>query len=53
VLEGYTTEELNSDARVLWAKGLNAKDIDKEMFPAHGGKCLSHTAVQPWWHAFL
>jgi hypothetical protein len=25
----------------LWAKGLNAKDIHKEMFPVYGGKCLS------------
>jgi hypothetical protein len=24
---------------VLWAKGLNAKDIHKEMFPVYGGKC--------------
>jgi hypothetical protein len=34
----------------LWAKGLNAKDIDKEMFPVDGGKCLSrqtvHTCVE-------
>jgi hypothetical protein len=25
----------------LWAKGLNTKDIHKEMFPVYGGKCLS------------
>jgi hypothetical protein len=25
----------------LWAKGLNAKDIHKEMLPVYGGKCLS------------
>jgi hypothetical protein len=30
---------------LLWAKGLNAKDINKEMFPAYGGKCLSHEMV--------
>jgi hypothetical protein len=34
----------------LWAKGLNAKDIHKEMFPVYGGKCLSckafHNYVQ-------
>jgi hypothetical protein len=29
----------------LWAKGLNAKDIHKEMFPAYVGKCLSRKAV--------
>jgi hypothetical protein len=32
----------------LWAKGLNAKDINKEMFPVYGGKCLSHKAVHNW-----
>jgi hypothetical protein len=29
----------------LWTKGLNAKDIHKEMFPVYGGKCLSHKAI--------
>jgi hypothetical protein len=29
----------------LWAKGLSAKDINKEMFPVYGGKCLSRKAV--------
>jgi hypothetical protein len=29
----------------LWAKGLNAKDIHKEMFPVYGGKCLSRKAA--------
>jgi hypothetical protein len=32
----------------LWAKGLNTKDIHKEMFPVCGGKCLSHKAVHNW-----
>jgi hypothetical protein len=32
----------------LWAKGLNAKDIHKEMFPVCGGKCLSCKAVHIW-----
>jgi hypothetical protein len=36
----------------LWAKGLNAKDIHKEMFPVYGGMCLSHKAVPPWWQTF-
>jgi hypothetical protein len=31
--------------RFLWVKGLNAKDINKEMFPVYGGKCLSRKAV--------
>jgi hypothetical protein len=29
----------------LWARGLNAKDIHKEMFPVYGGKSLSRKAV--------
>jgi hypothetical protein len=29
----------------LWAKGLNAQNIHKEMFPVYGGKCLSRKAV--------
>jgi hypothetical protein len=29
----------------LWAKGLNAKDIHKDIFPVYGGKCLSLKAV--------
>jgi hypothetical protein len=32
----------------LWAKGLNAKDINKEMFYVYGGKCLSLKAVHTW-----
>jgi hypothetical protein len=34
--------------RFLWAKGLNAKNILKEMYPVYGGKCLSHKAVHIW-----
>jgi hypothetical protein len=30
----------------LWATGLSAKDIHKEMFPVYGGKCLSRKAVR-------
>jgi hypothetical protein len=32
----------------LWAKGLNAEDIHKEMFPVYSGKCLSRKAVHNW-----
>jgi hypothetical protein len=32
----------------LWAKGLNAKDIHKEMFPVYSGKCVSRKAVHNW-----
>jgi hypothetical protein len=48
VLEEYTTEMQRSVVRFLWAKGLNAEDIHKEMFPVYGGKCLSHKAVHNW-----
>jgi hypothetical protein len=44
VLEVYTTEEQRSALRFLWAQGLSAKDIHKEMFPSYGGKCLSRKA---------
>jgi hypothetical protein len=36
----------------LWAKGLNAKDIHKDMFPDYGGKCLLHRAVPNWVEKF-
>jgi hypothetical protein len=45
VLEVCTTEEQNSVVRFLWAKGLNAEDIHKEMFYVYGGKYLSRTTV--------
>jgi hypothetical protein len=32
----------------LSARGLNAKDIHKEMFPLYGGKCSSYKAVHSW-----
>jgi hypothetical protein len=45
-------------SRFLWAKGLNAKVIHKEMFPPYVGKCMSRkriaddkeveTEVQKW-----
>jgi hypothetical protein len=48
VLEDRTTEEQCSVSRFLRAKGLNAKDIHKEMFPVYGEKCLSRKAVHNW-----
>jgi hypothetical protein len=51
VLEGHTTEEQCCVVLFflcVWAKGLNAKDIHKEMFPVYGGKCLSRKAVHNW-----
>jgi hypothetical protein len=32
----------------LWVKGLNAKDIHREMLPVYGKKCLQHKAVHNW-----
>jgi hypothetical protein len=32
----------------LWAKGLNKKDIHKEIIPGCGGKCLSRKAAHNW-----
>jgi hypothetical protein len=40
VLDVSTTEEQRPIVRFLWAKGLNAKDINKEMYPVYVGKCL-------------
>jgi hypothetical protein len=46
VLEECNIEEQSSIVRFfLWAKGLNAKDIHKEVFIVYGGKCLSRKAV--------
>jgi hypothetical protein len=39
VLEVCNTEEQHFVVRFLWAKGLGAQDIHKEMFPVYGGKC--------------
>jgi hypothetical protein len=46
-------EEVLPKNRVLlclffWAKGLNAKDIHKEVFPFYGAKRLSRKAVHNW-----
>jgi hypothetical protein len=41
VFEEYTTKEQRF---FVWAKGLNAKDIYKEMFPVYGGKYFSRKA---------
>jgi hypothetical protein len=36
----------------LRAKGLNAKDINKEMVPVCGAKCLSLKVVHNWFEKF-
>jgi hypothetical protein len=38
--------------RFLRVKGLNAKDIHKEIFPVYGGKCLSRKVVDNWVEKF-
>jgi hypothetical protein len=48
MLKEHSTEEQCSVVRFLWAKGLNAKDIYKEMFSVYGVKCLSRKAVHNW-----
>jgi hypothetical protein len=50
--EEYNTEEQHSVVRFMWAKGLNAKDNRKEMFPVCGGKCLLRKAVHSWVEKF-
>jgi hypothetical protein len=46
VLDGCSIKEYCFVMRFfLWADGLNAKDIHKEMVPVYGGKCLSRKAV--------
>jgi hypothetical protein len=52
VLEECTTGEQHFVVGFLWAKGLNAKDINKEMFHVYGGKCLWHKAVHNWVEKF-
>jgi hypothetical protein len=48
VLDECTTEEWGSFVTFLREKGLNAKDIHKEIFPVYGGKCVSRKAVHNW-----
>ena len=38
--------------RFLWAKGMAAKDIHKEMLPMYGEHCLSRQAVHNWMQKF-
>jgi hypothetical protein len=52
MLEECNTEETCSIVQFLWAKGSNAKDIHKEIFPVYGGKCLSHSVVYSWVEKF-
>ena len=44
-LNTCTTIEQRSVVRFLWAKGMAAKNIHKEMLPMYGEHCLSGQAV--------
>jgi hypothetical protein len=48
VFEVCATEMQRFVVRFLWAYGLNARNIRKEMFAVNGGKCLSRKSVPPW-----
>jgi hypothetical protein len=48
VFQKYTTKEQFSVVRFLWAKGLNAKDINKELFPVYGGNCRLKRLTTEW-----
>jgi hypothetical protein len=48
VHEECTAKEQNSVVPFLWAKGLSAKDIRKEMFSVNCGKCLLRNVVRNW-----
>jgi hypothetical protein len=52
VLEDWITEQQCSVVRFLWAKGLNAKNIYREIFPVYGEKCLTRKAVHNWIEKF-
>jgi hypothetical protein len=52
MLEECNTKKQHSVVHFQWEKGLNAKDIHKEMFLVYGGKHLSHKAVHTWVRKF-
>jgi hypothetical protein len=52
LLEECITEEQSSAVCFCGQKGLNANDINKEMFSVYGGKCLSRKAVHNWVEKF-
>jgi hypothetical protein len=52
VFQACTIEEKHSVVRFLWSKGLNEKDIHKEMFFVYGEKFLLRKAVRNWVEKF-
>jgi len=51
-LNTCTTIEQRGVVWFLWAKGMAAKDIHKEMLPMYGEHCLSRQAVHNWVQKF-
>jgi transposase len=51
-LNTCTTIEQHGVVQFLWAKGMAAKDIHKEMLPMYGEHCLSCQAVHNWVQKF-
>ena len=51
-LNTCTTIEQRGVVRFLWAKGVAAKYIHKEMLPMYSEHCLSHQAVHNWVQKF-
>ena len=49
-LNACTMKEQRGVVRFLWAKGMAAKDIQKEMLPMYSEHCLSCQAVHNWVH---
>ena len=47
-----TTTEQCGVVRFLWAKGMAAKDIHKQMLPMYGEHCLSRQAAHNWAQKF-
>jgi hypothetical protein len=47
-----TEEEQRSVVCFLWVKGLNAKDIHKEMFPVYGGSVCRVKRFTTGWQTF-
>jgi hypothetical protein len=52
VPDEYPSKEQLSFVRILWAKGISAKDNNKEILRVYGGKCLSRKAVHNWVEKF-
>ena len=51
-LNTCTTIEQRGVVRFLWAKNMEAKDINKEMLPVYGEHCLSRQAIHNWVQKF-